>query len=103
MPKKTIRQVLEECAGELMGLPGVVGTAQTLRDGEPCIMVMVAARTPEIDEKIPARIEGYPVRIQVTGEFRARFSLKAGFLYRPVDGSCRINLRTESIGNTRWT
>ena len=71
MPEKTIRQVLEERAGELMGLPGVVGTAQTLRDGEPCIMVMVAARTPEVEENIPERIEGYAVRIEVTGEFRA--------------------------------
>ena len=55
-----------------MEIPGVVGTAQTLCDGEPCIMIMAAARTPEIAQKIPDRLEGYRVTIQVTGEFRAR-------------------------------
>ena len=39
--------------------------------GRPCILVMVAALTPELRRSIPGEIEGYPVRIEGTGEFRA--------------------------------
>ena len=70
-PNKPIKQVLQEHTPELMKIPGVVGTAQTLLDGEPCILVMLAASTPELERRIPERIEGYRVSIQVTGEFRA--------------------------------
>jgi hypothetical protein len=64
--------VLKERTGELMAVPGVVGTGESLRDGKPCIVVMVVARTPEIDKRIPKELEGYPVRVEVTGEIRAR-------------------------------
>ena len=69
--KKSVEQVLEDHTLELMGIRGVVGVAESLRDGEPCIMVMVAARTPEIDQKIPDRLGGYAVTIKVTGELNA--------------------------------
>ena len=71
IPKKSIQQVLHEHSPELMKIPGVVGTAQSLCDGEPCIMVMVAACTAALEQKIPKRLEGYRVWIRVTGEFRA--------------------------------
>ena len=71
IPTKPIEQVLKEHTDELMEIPGVVGTAQTLCEGEPCIMIMAATRTPEIEKQIPDRLEGYRVRIQVTGEFEA--------------------------------
>jgi hypothetical protein len=55
-----------------MKLPGVVGTAESLsNDGRPCILVMVARLTPELRKRIPGSIEGWPVRIQETGEIRA--------------------------------
>jgi len=66
-PKKTVEQVLKDCTPGLMAVPGVVGTGQGLHAGKPCILIMVAVRVPKLERKIPDRIEGYPVRIQVTG------------------------------------
>lgn len=54
-----------------MAVPGVVGVAQGLCDGTPCIKVLVARHTPELARRIPATLEGHRVEIQETGEFRA--------------------------------
>ena len=70
-PASSIEQVIREQAPELMAIPGVVGVSQSLQDSEPCIMIMVAARTSEIDQKIPDRLGGYVVTIRVTGELNA--------------------------------
>ena len=71
MANLSIDQVLKENAPSLMAMEGVVGTAQGEWDGEPCILVMVAARSPELNRTLPKRIEGYRVEVRVTGEFRA--------------------------------
>jgi hypothetical protein len=71
MATKTIEEVLQEHTKKLMSLPGVVGTGQGLCDDRPCILVFVIKKTPELDQKIPRAIEGYPVRIEETGEIRA--------------------------------
>jgi len=71
MTARPIKEVLKEHTDSLMALPGVVGTAQGLCDGNPCIMVLVVEKTPELEKKIPERLEGYPVRIEETGEIRA--------------------------------
>jgi len=70
VPEKTIGEVLKKHTGELMSVPGVVGTAQGQCDDRPCIKVYVVKSSPEIDEKIPRFLEGYPVKIEATGEFR---------------------------------
>ena len=69
---KPIKEVLKEHTGELMSVPGVVGTAQGRCDRKPCIKVFVIQKTPELDKKIPATLDGYPVSIEETGEFRKR-------------------------------
>lgn len=71
MPAKPIEQVLSEHTDELMSIPGVIGTAQGLRDNKPCIMVLVIKKTPELNQKIPDVLEGYPVMVEETGEIRA--------------------------------
>lgn len=71
MTAKTIEEVLKEHTEELMSISGVVGTAQGLCDDQPCIKVFVIEKTPELEEKIPGRLEGYPVKIEETGEIRA--------------------------------
>jgi len=71
MSAKTIQEVLKEHTDELMSLPGVVGTGQGLCDGRPCIKVFVIKKTQELEEKISGKLEGYPVRIEETGEIRA--------------------------------
>jgi hypothetical protein len=70
MASQTVQQVLKKHTNELMSIPGVVGTAQGLCDGQPCIKVLVIQKTPEIEEKIPETLEGYPVEIEPTGEIK---------------------------------
>ncbi len=71
MAKKTIDEVLREHTGRLMSIPGVVGTAEGLKDGRPCVKVLVIQKTPELERKIPREIDGHPVEIVETGEIRA--------------------------------
>ncbi len=71
MPEKTIDTVLKEHTNDLMSLPGVVGTAQGLCSGKPCVKVYVVKQTSELVKQIPATLEGYTVEIQVTGEIKA--------------------------------
>jgi hypothetical protein len=71
-PTRPLSEALAAHTPELMGLPGVVGTAESrLPDGRPCILVMVARLTPELKRRIPKTIEGWPVRFEETGEIRA--------------------------------
>ena len=69
--KKSIEAVQNEHTDSLMSFPGVVGTAIGDCDGKPCIKVMVVKKSPELLKKIPSELEGYPVQIDETGEFRA--------------------------------
>lgn len=70
-PAKSIEEVLKAHTDKLMSIPGVVGTAQGLCDGKPCIKVFVIKKTPELEGKIPDVLEGFPVEVEETGEFRA--------------------------------
>ncbi len=71
MPAKTIEQVQEAHTDHLMSLPGVVGTAIGESEGKPCIKVFVSRKTAEIEKGVPKSLEGYPVVVEVTGEFKA--------------------------------
>jgi hypothetical protein len=71
MAEKSITQALKEATPGLMKVEGVVGTAQGLCQGAPCIKIYVANKTPELLAKIPATIAGYPVAIEETGPFKA--------------------------------
>jgi hypothetical protein len=71
MPESSIETVLKKHTDELMAMSGVVGTAQGLCDDKPCIKVYVVELTPELQKKIPKSLEGYPVDVEVTGEFHA--------------------------------
>lgn len=55
-----------------MEVSGVVGTGVGLCEGDPCIKVFVSERTPEVEREIPGEVEGYTVRVEVTGPFRSR-------------------------------
>ena len=71
MQEKTIQTVLKEHTDKLMALPGVVGTGQGECSGKPCIKVFVAKKTPDLLKQIPSTLEGHPVEVQETGQFRA--------------------------------
>jgi hypothetical protein len=70
MPSKSLEEVLQEHTSSLMAIAGVVGTAQGLCNWEPCIRVFVVESSAELLSRIPPEIEGYPVEVQETGEFR---------------------------------
>ena len=67
---RSINEVLAAHTDSLMKLPGVVGTAVGLCDGERCIKVLLADSNPETKRKIPARLEGYRVTVEVTGTIK---------------------------------
>ncbi len=69
--KKPIAEVHKEYSGQLMAVPGVVGTAIALCQGKPCIKVYVKEKTEEQARRIPAEIDGYPVVTEETGALRA--------------------------------
>ncbi|HAB30435.1 MAG TPA: hypothetical protein DCE19_06930 [Gemmatimonadetes bacterium] len=50
--------------------PGVTGTAIGLSKGKPCLKVYVKDRLAA--SKIPARVDGYHVEVEVTGTFQRR-------------------------------
>jgi hypothetical protein len=71
MPAKSIEQVLKENTDPWMGIDGVEGTATGLHKGKPCIKIFTSVKAQELRGKIPSAVDGYPVIIEETGEFRA--------------------------------
>jgi hypothetical protein len=69
---RSIDDVLAAHTDSLMALPGVVGTAIAACDGERCIKVLLADSSPGTKGRIPARLEGYRVVVEVTGAIRPR-------------------------------
>lgn len=68
---KSIDDVIKQYSDSLMSIPGVVGLYHGLDDRDStCLKVMVKQQTPELEQKIPKQIEGYPVIIEETGEIR---------------------------------
>jgi hypothetical protein len=68
----TIKEALIQHTDELMALPGVVGTAQGLCEGAPCIKVYVVKKTPQLEKQIHSTLGEYPYQIQETGKIRSR-------------------------------
>jgi hypothetical protein len=66
-----IETVIERRTPELMSIPGVVGVGQALCDGRPCIRLYLSERTPEVERRIPAELDGYAVDTIVTGRIDA--------------------------------
>jgi len=67
-----IEEVLKKYTDNLMSISGVVGTGQGLCDGKSCINVFIVKKNPELENKIPKKLEGYSVKIKETGVFRAK-------------------------------
>ena len=72
LPPASVSQVLERHNGRLLSIPGVVGTAEGSCGGRPCILVLVARLTPQLQQKIPTELEGIPVEARETGKIEAR-------------------------------
>lgn len=70
--KRDINAVLRDHDKALLAIPGVVGVYVAVLEDEktPCLKIMLARKTPEIERAVPKSIEGYPVVLEVTGEIR---------------------------------
>lgn len=65
---KPVAEVIQDHAATLLATEGVVGLySGKLEDGRTCVRVAVAVRTPEVEARIPAELDGYPVLIVETG------------------------------------
>jgi hypothetical protein len=70
-PSDDIGTAKERHESSIMSVPGVVGVGIGECEGEPCIKVFVEDRTPELQRRIPERLEGFKVDIEATGPFQA--------------------------------
>lgn len=57
-----------QLTAEVMGRPGVSGTAIGEKGGKPCLKVYVASR--DAARSVPRKLRGFPVVVEVTGAFR---------------------------------
>jgi hypothetical protein len=72
MASQSIQEVLEAHMDSLLALPGVVGTAIGQCGDSLCIRVFVKDSSEAVRRAIPDSLKGYPVRAEVSGEFRPR-------------------------------
>ena len=60
-----------EAAQSLLEIDGVVGVGEGEAGGQPCVLVFVTHRRPELEKKIPRAIKGVPVEIRDSGPISA--------------------------------
>jgi hypothetical protein len=72
MSRTKIREVLKRHTDELMAVPGVVGVGEGDCEGMPCIIVFVVEKRSDVLMRIPNSLEGYLIKVEEGGEFRAR-------------------------------
>ena len=72
MSDKTIKEVKEAWEKRLMAMPGVMGVGIGLRKDsqEKCIKVFLNRKASSHAAQVPGEIEGYPVEIELRGDFR---------------------------------
>ena len=61
---------LSKLTKEVIDRPGVTGTAIGLSRGKPCLKVYVKDR--RTAGRIPSRVDGHRVEVEVTGTFERR-------------------------------
>lgn len=70
-PMKNIDEVIKMYSDSLLAISGVVGVYHGLNeDGRSCLKVMVKRINPEVEGRIPKKLEGYDVVIEETGEIK---------------------------------
>ncbi len=69
--KPTIEEVIEKHRMELLAIQGVHGFGVTEREGTKCIVIYVDMGSEYLREKLPQELDGYPVVIEMTDEFKA--------------------------------
>ena len=66
-----IEQALKKHEQRLMSMPGVEGVGITGTPDSPAILVMVRQGARAIARQLPIQLEGYPVKVETTGEISA--------------------------------
>jgi hypothetical protein len=56
---------------QLMNIPGVTGVGIGEQNGQPVIVIMVQQRTAELNKQLPKQLDGYGVKVEVSGEITA--------------------------------
>ena len=67
----TAQQVLEQNEKRLMSIPGVEGVGVGGSKARPEIIIMVRQHGTEMANTLPKQLNGYPVRVEVSGEITA--------------------------------
>ncbi len=71
MPQRDVTTVMNAHVDALMATAGVAGVAiGETDDHTPCIIIYVVQLTDTLKASLPATLEGHPVRIEESGEFR---------------------------------
>lgn len=71
MPQRDITTVMNAHVDALMATEGVAGVAiGETDDHTPCIIIYVVQLTDTLKATLPTTLEGHPVRIEESGEFR---------------------------------
>jgi hypothetical protein len=65
-----MKLALKKLTKSVIDRPGVTGTAIGLSKGKPCLKVFVKDR--RAAGRIPSRIDGHRVEVEVTGSFNRR-------------------------------
>jgi hypothetical protein len=69
----SIQEAKRQHEQQFLNLPGVVSVGIGLdANGNPAIIVGLEAPNPEVEAKIPDRLEGFPVVVQTIGPLKAQ-------------------------------
>jgi len=66
-PSQPAARIIESSADSLMAIPGVVGLYEGVSGSETVIRIMLAARSDSLVRRLPKRLGGYRVELEVTG------------------------------------
>lgn len=69
--KLKIEDVQRRHEQQLMAIPGVTAIGIGEENGQPVIKVFVKQRTEELNKQLPQQLEGFKVKVEVSGEIRA--------------------------------
>lgn len=71
MSRAPLAAVIARHSARVLALPGVVGIGEGADAAGPCVGVLLASDDPDLVAGIPVTLDGYPVRVRVTGRLTA--------------------------------
>ena len=69
----SIKEVKTKYESQLLQLPGVVSVGIGRDEsGQPAIVIGLESADPATESKLPANLEGYPVKVSIVGKIKAQ-------------------------------